>query len=55
MVYFDDAQNEAINKMWISVRCFNINDMPVWGWGLIILAVAAIIAMLASKRRRQSY
>ena len=53
MIYFDDAQNEAINKMWISVRCFNINDMPVWAWVLIALAVVAGVTALAVKRRRR--
>ena len=43
MVYFDRAQNEAINKMWISVRCFNIYDVPVWAW----IVSACVIALLA--------
>lgn len=32
MVYFDREQSEAINTMWISVRCYNIKDVPLWGW-----------------------
>ena len=53
MVYFDNEQNEAINKMWISVRCFNIYDVPVWVWGLTAcIAVLLAAAMLRKMRRR---
>lgn len=52
MVYFDDAQNEAINQMWISVRCFNIYDMPVWVWALIVLAAAAAVMLVRMKRKK---
>lgn len=52
MVYFDDAQNEAINQMWIGVRCFNIYDMPVWAWALIVLAAAAAVMLVRMKRKK---
>ncbi len=32
MVCFDDEQMQAINQMWINVRCYNIHDVPVWIW-----------------------
>ncbi len=41
MVYFDAEENEAINRMWINVRCFNIHDVPVWVWILTAAALAA--------------
>lgn len=52
MVYFNDEQNEAINQMWISVRCFNIHDVPVWAWVLIAAAVVAAAAVLVVRKRR---
>ncbi|MDO5344916.1 MAG: extracellular solute-binding protein [Lachnospiraceae bacterium] len=54
MVYFDDEQNEAINQMWISVRCFNIYDVPVWAWIVIVcvIAVLAVFMLRNAKRRR---
>ncbi|MBR6321279.1 MAG: extracellular solute-binding protein, partial [Lachnospiraceae bacterium] len=39
MVYFNQEQSEAINRMWIRVRCFNIKNVPLWAW----IAVAAVI------------
>ena len=43
MVCFDEEQNQAINQMWINVRCCNIHDIPVWVWGLVgvIVCIAA--------------
>lgn len=54
MVYFNEEQNEAINQMWISVRCFNIYDVPVWAWVLTVCAVAvlAVFIFQNAKRRR---
>lgn len=43
MVYFDEKQNEVINQMWISVRCFNIHDVPVWAWGLAGIVILLMI------------
>lgn len=52
MVYFDNEQNEAINQMWISIRCYNIYDVPVWAW-VIAAAVAAGIVYLAIRSRKR--
>ena len=49
MVCFDDEQTKAINQMWINVRCYNIKNVPVWGW-LIAAAVLAGIIFLAVRR-----
>jgi len=43
MEYFDTDANASINQMWINVRCFNIEDMPVIGW---VLIAAAFIVMV---------
>ena len=49
MVCFDDAQNQAINQMWINVRCYNIYDIPVWVW--IVTGVAAALLMIFGARK----
>jgi len=54
MVYFNKEQNEAINKMWISVRCFNIYDVPGWAWILTVCGFAALgVFMLRNAKRRR--
>lgn len=54
MIYFNKEQNEAINQMWISVRCFNIYDVPAWAWVLAvcIIAVLAVFMLQNAKGRR---
>ncbi len=42
MVCFDDEQNQAINQMWINVRCYNIYDIPFWVW----LAAGILVGLL---------
>lgn len=57
MVCFDDEQTKAINQMWINVRCYNIKNVPVWGWiiaaavfaGIIYLVVIRVKAMMKKK------
>ncbi|MBP5254931.1 MAG: extracellular solute-binding protein [Lachnospiraceae bacterium] len=52
MVYFDAEKNEAINRMWIRVRCFNINQVPLWAWIAIGAAVlAGAVAFIVKKVR----
>lgn len=43
MVCFDEEQNQAINQMWINVRCCNIYDIPVrvWVFAVILLCSAS--------------
>lgn len=43
MIYFDKEQNEAINQMWINVRCYNAHDIPIWAWGIAAAAVLMIV------------
>ena len=55
MRYFDDDANAAINRMWISVRCYNILDMPLWGWILLVISIVGLVSVLIFSRRKQSY
>lgn len=45
MRYFDEDASKAINRMWINVRCFDINDVPLAVW----LAVLAVFLLLVWK------
>jgi spermidine/putrescine transport system substrate-binding protein len=35
--------------MWVNVRCFNLKNMPVWGWFLTGLAAAFLVFFLIRK------
>lgn len=52
MVCFDDAQNQAINQMWISVRCYDVRDIPVWVWFLTAAGILAVAVFLFRKKIR---
>ena len=49
MRYFNPKQNKDINNMWVNVRCYNILHMPVWGWALLILSLAAAAFLVVRK------
>lgn len=49
MVCFDDEQTQAINQMWINVRCYNIHDVPIWVW-IIAGICGGILAAAGGKR-----
>ena len=44
MRYFDADENAAVNRMWIDVRCYNVKNVPVYVWIIIVifLIVAAV-------------
>jgi spermidine/putrescine transport system substrate-binding protein len=43
MQYFDTDANKNINQMWINVRCFNIKDVPVAVWCIVLVAIMAVL------------
>ncbi len=51
MVYFDREQNDEINKMWIRVRCFNIKNVPIWVWIVILFVIAGAAALYVRNKR----
>ncbi|MCR5160371.1 MAG: extracellular solute-binding protein [Lachnospiraceae bacterium] len=53
MIFFDSEKNEAINQMWINVRCFNIHDVPPLVWVLAVVAAAGLLYLFLSERRRK--
>ena len=55
MTYFDNEENDAINEMWIHVRCFNIQNVPVWVWIIIGILLVMGIAFGIRKKYRESY
>ena len=54
MRYFDADANKAINQMWINVRCFDINDVPVGVW-VAILAVLLVVLGVNTRKRWISF
>lgn len=53
MVYFTPEVSVLTNRMWTNVRCYNINNMPVWGWIIAALLLAAIIYVYIRKRSKR--
>ncbi|MBQ9321789.1 MAG: extracellular solute-binding protein [Eubacterium sp.] len=53
MVYFDNDKNDAINQMWINVRCFNILDVPVWAWVLLAAGLVGLLRLWMYRRKRK--
>ena len=51
MTYLDPEQNQAINNMWVNVRCYNVEHMPWWGWTLVVLAAGGLVWMIILKLR----
>lgn len=45
MRYFDADANKAINQMWINVRCFNIADVPMGVWIILLVALLVLIGL----------
>ena len=52
MRYFDADANKAINQMWINIRCFDINDIPVAVRVVILAAVLVLIGVGYRRSRR---
>ncbi|MCI9215470.1 extracellular solute-binding protein [Lachnospiraceae bacterium 42-17] len=40
---FDEEQMQAINQMWINVRCYNIHDIPVWTWMAAGIVISSLL------------
>ena len=53
MVCFDEKQNRAINQMWINVRCFDIEDVPMGVWMALLAALLVIVSVGFRKSRRR--
>ena len=49
MTCFDEQQTAAINQMWINVRCYNLKNMPVWGWLFVAAAAAGLVYLIAMR------
>ncbi|MDO4313268.1 MAG: extracellular solute-binding protein [Eubacteriales bacterium] len=54
MVYFDEEKNQDINQMWISVRCYNIHDIPVWCWGMAGIVLILLVIFAGRKKIKKS-
>jgi spermidine/putrescine transport system substrate-binding protein len=52
MEYFDADATTAINQMWIDVRCFNVNRVPVWAWIAVAAVVVLFVGLVVWKKRK---
>jgi LPXTG-motif cell wall-anchored protein len=39
--------------MWIDVRCFNINRVPVWAWIAVAAAIVILVGIVVWKKRKK--
>jgi spermidine/putrescine transport system substrate-binding protein len=53
MEYFDADATTAINQMWIDVRCFNVNRVPVWAWIAVAAVVVLFVGLVVWKKRKR--
>lgn len=53
MRYFDADANKAINQMWINVRCFDIEEVPMGVWLALLAALLFMVSMGFRKSRRR--
>lgn len=51
MQYFEPEANERINQMWINVRCYSIKEVPIWGWGVVIIVFAGLVWLVLKARK----
>ncbi len=51
MIYFNAEQSEVINRMWIRVRCFNIKNVPIAVWIVLVALIAGAVALLLRSRK----
>ena len=51
MIYFNAEQSEVINRMWIRVRCFNIKNVPIAVWIVLIALIGGAVALLLRSRK----
>lgn len=49
MQYFDEEETARINQMWINVRCYNIKDVPWWGWVISAIIIVGLIIFSVKK------
>ncbi len=50
MQYFDDTANKEINQMWINVRCYNINEVPLYVWIIVCVIIILVVSFIVRMR-----
>ena len=55
MGYFDETETKNINQMWIDARCFNIKDVPVYAWVIVIFMIAVVVILIAVHKKNQMW
>lgn len=55
MGFFDETETKNINQMWIDARCFNIKDVPVYAWVIVIFMIAVVVILIAVHKKNQMW
>ncbi len=55
MEYFDEDATKDINQMWINIRCYNINDVPVWAWFIVAAVIGALVGVIVYNKRSKKF
>lgn len=55
MEYFDEDATKDINQMWINIRCYNINDVPVWAWFIVAAVIGALAGVIVYHKRSKKF
>lgn len=50
MQYFDKEENKNINQMWINIRCYNLQNIPVYVWLTAVLVIIGIMTWRIKKK-----
>lgn len=54
MEYFDQEQTGRINQMWINIRCYNISEVPLWTW-IIVVGITVFLAVFYVRKKLKKY
>ncbi len=55
MMFFNDKENARMNRMWINVRCFNLNSVPMYVWYILLGIILLIVLGFVIVRIRNRY
>lgn len=54
MIYFDSEASALTNRMWTNIRCYNIKNVPVWGWIVAAAVLGLLVYVYIRKRKKRA-